>query len=443
MYRFILLCYFSLGSLCALQTSHTMVVCNTKNIKNAKNFIKSYIKNPDRNIYIIKNKQIYLTLYGTYDNKKDVYNAIKILPNKLQKENPYYLKRNYDLKVDTKYVVYKKKISSNKKINQNTSPSIISTNIKNHTMVVCNTKNITNAKQFIQKHLKNQDRTIYIVKNKKSFLTLYGTYQNKSAVYKAIKTLPQNLQNEKPYYLVRNYNLQTDEKYVVYKQDTAVDKKIVVSKIKKIKKISLEEVRTNNKRPAQKLKVNNNMPDSMYILKETEVKLNKVKHKKIIDFAKKQQKSKVVDSLSVALGQNDESGAVYRIGVQKKFATLYENSYGYLSGYYDLSFNQWNYYDSHLYGITLSPVFAYYFNPSSSKLTPYIQMGIGASYIPKINTPGKELSTRFQFEDRIGIGVQSDSFEVNLSYFHYSNAGIKRPNSGMNMFIFSLLCPIY
>ena len=44
----------------------------------------------------------------------------------------------------------------------------------------------------------------------------------------------------------------------------------------------------------------------------------------------------------------------------------------------------------------------------------------------------KDLSTRFQFEDRIGIGLKNRNLNFYLRFMHYSNAGIKEPNDGLN-----------
>ena len=47
------------------------------------------------------------------------------------------------------------------------------------------------------------------------------------------------------------------------------------------------------------------------------------------------------------------------------------------------------------------------------------------------------LSTNFQFEDRIGAGVRIGFLDVNFRYMHYSNASIKDPNHGIDIFIFT------
>ena len=42
----------------------------------------------------------------------------------------------------------------------------------------------------------------------------------------------------------------------------------------------------------------------------------------------------------------------------------------------------------------------------------------------------RNLSTAFQFEDRLAVGMPWAGGELSLALTHYSNAGIKRPNDG-------------
>lgn len=75
------------------------------------------------------------------------------------------------------------------------------------------------------------------------------------------------------------------------------------------------------------------------------------------------------------------------------------------------------------------------------KIAPYIEAGIGASWLSHDTIGGRRLSIHFQFEDNIGIGArfgQRQQFDITLRGFHYSNASIKRPNSGVNIAMLSL-----
>ena len=48
------------------------------------------------------------------------------------------------------------------------------------------------------------------------------------------------------------------------------------------------------------------------------------------------------------------------------------------------------------------------------------------------------MSTLYQFEDRIGLGVKMEHVDVSFRYMHYSNGSIVQPNDGMDIFIATL-----
>ncbi|NLC34991.1 MAG: acyloxyacyl hydrolase [Alcaligenaceae bacterium] len=64
----------------------------------------------------------------------------------------------------------------------------------------------------------------------------------------------------------------------------------------------------------------------------------------------------------------------------------------------------------------------------------YIEAGIGATAFSRTTFANKTISTAFQFGDHIGVGMHvTDNSRLSLRYSHYSNAGIKRPNPGLNI----------
>ncbi len=148
---------------------------------------------------------------------------------------------------------------------------------------------------------------------------------------------------------------------------------------------------------------------------------------------------------SLGYGQDNSKIDIYRVGVKKEFTQKWkESASGYFSGYFELSCNRWEYDGKSINGIAFSPVFAYYFlnqsknlEPESVRIQPYIEGGIGAAYIDDYHIAGRNLSTNFQFEDRIGIGVKIRRFDLNFRYMHYSNASTKQPNDGIDIFIFT------
>jgi lipid A 3-O-deacylase len=110
---------------------------------------------------------------------------------------------------------------------------------------------------------------------------------------------------------------------------------------------------------------------------------------------------------------------------------------GYVSGYFELSYNHWEYNDQDINGVALSPVFVYSFGNESNFIRPYIEGGIGAAYIHEYHIADRNLSSNLQFEDRIGAGVKIGFFDVNFRYMHYSNASLKQPNHGIDIFMFT------
>lgn len=70
------------------------------------------------------------------------------------------------------------------------------------------------------------------------------------------------------------------------------------------------------------------------------------------------------------------------------------------------------------------------------KIIPYAELGVGLSWLSETEIEGRRLSLHFQFEDKIGVGLrfgQQHEYDFSVRAYHYSNASIKRPNSGVNL----------
>ncbi len=82
----------------------------------------------------------------------------------------------------------------------------------------------------------------------------------------------------------------------------------------------------------------------------------------------------------------------------------------------------------------ITPVFLYSQNAGS--IRPYIEAGIGVRLLSRAGMADNyTLSSGFQFADMIGAGATfgpSMRYKVGLRLQHISNAGIKRPNPGIN-----------
>jgi len=150
------------------------------------------------------------------------------------------------------------------------------------------------------------------------------------------------------------------------------------------------------------------------------------------------KESGLVDAVTISYGQSKDNIDIYRIGLRKDFSTRwFEKDIGYLSGYWEGSLNYWNGYGDENFGVALSPVFVYYFNYSET-IHPYLEGGIGVSLFSGTEMGPRDLSTNFLFEDRLGTGIRVNDWDFSFRYMHYSNASIKAPNDGIDIFIGSV-----
>jgi lipid A 3-O-deacylase len=145
-----------------------------------------------------------------------------------------------------------------------------------------------------------------------------------------------------------------------------------------------------------------------------------------------------INTIGIGYGQSKDNIDIYRLTLRKDFSTRWwESGIGYLSGYWEGSLNYWNGRGDENFGIALSPVFVYYFQTGAS-LQPYLEGGIGVSLFSETRMGSRDLSSNFLFEDRIGAGVRVGDWDLSFRYMHYSNAGIEKPNDGIDIFIGSV-----
>lgn len=113
--------------------------------------------------------------------------------------------------------------------------------------------------------------------------------------------------------------------------------------------------------------------------------------------------------------------------------------------YFESSVNFWEYGEQNSHDtnvvLALSPVVWYPVTTVANKPL-FVEFGIGISLLSDTNFAGKDVSTHYQFEDRLGLVYPLDdehSHLVALRYFHYSNAGFKKPNPGLDFLSLSYL----
>jgi lipid A 3-O-deacylase len=155
-----------------------------------------------------------------------------------------------------------------------------------------------------------------------------------------------------------------------------------------------------------------------------------------------------VDSASVELGRGNQTDLV-RGAIQWKWTTQWFQSNGtHLGGYWDMTLAHWrgkrhrniDGNTQNLAAIGITPVFRF----QRDALTgPYAEAGIGAHYLTDLyDNNGDMLSTRFQFGDHIGVGyVFQNKLDLGVKFQHFSNGGIKSPNSGVNFAVVRVSYP--
>lgn len=140
--------------------------------------------------------------------------------------------------------------------------------------------------------------------------------------------------------------------------------------------------------------------------------------------------------LEVAGGSTGQSQVTGRIGLNKEWdAKYFDSSVGYLSGYWSLGYTYWEKgkYGNDGHTLSFAPVFTYNFYTNNG-LEPFIEAGIGVSAFSKTKVGDKNLGSSFNFEDRIGFGARFGDHTVGIRAIHYSNAGIKKPNNGIESY---------
>jgi lipid A 3-O-deacylase len=153
--------------------------------------------------------------------------------------------------------------------------------------------------------------------------------------------------------------------------------------------------------------------------------------------------SMAVGGVSLGYGRSKSSVNIYHLGIQRDFGiNWFESKTGQMSGYHEASFNYWEHGSETAKQVAYSPVFTYEFTGFNPSVSPYLEGGIGGSYITKTEIGGRNMSTHFLFEDRIGFGIEigtESKHDLNFKYLHYSNADLKNPNEGTDIFMFSYI----
>lgn len=145
----------------------------------------------------------------------------------------------------------------------------------------------------------------------------------------------------------------------------------------------------------------------------------------------------VAREISGAIGGTGQGQFTGRIGLGFDWERSWLRSEtGQLTGYWDVGLTHWNGGKDASARTTLSfaPVFVYEFATRSS-VTPFIEAGVGVSLFSGTRAGERNLGSSFNFEDRLGAGVKfANNDRVGLRVIHYSNAGLKEPNAGIESY---------
>ncbi|MES2901922.1 MAG: acyloxyacyl hydrolase [Pseudomonadota bacterium] len=155
-----------------------------------------------------------------------------------------------------------------------------------------------------------------------------------------------------------------------------------------------------------------------------------------------------VDNASLEMGGGAKVQMV-RVGFQKNWEKKYFQSNGtHVAAYWDFSLAQWrgnafNNVDGQHQNITdigATPTFRF---QSDSMRGWYAEAGVGYHLLSALyNNDNNKLSTAFQFGDHLGAGyVFRNGWEMGMRIQHFSNGGIKKPNSGVNFLVLKLARP--
>ncbi|HGA2318228.1 TPA: acyloxyacyl hydrolase [Pseudomonas putida] len=139
--------------------------------------------------------------------------------------------------------------------------------------------------------------------------------------------------------------------------------------------------------------------------------------------------------VSAAVGATSQGDMTYRLGMSFDWDKQWlQSDIGYVTGYWDAAYTYWEGGDaSGAHSLSFSPVFTYEF--SGFTYTPYVEAGIGLAAFSKTDVGDQRLGSSVNFEDRIGFGLKLPGEQkVGIRAIHYSNAGIKQPNDGIESY---------
>ena len=105
------------------------------------------------------------------------------------------------------------------------------------------------------------------------------------------------------------------------------------------------------------------------------------------------------ENITFAYAESVENIKAYKVSTRRDFNSyLFEKKHKFLPSYYEMSLGFWKGDNgSDLFALSISPVFRYTFF-KNYKIKPYVEAGIGATYVSKTKLQDENFGIHFQFE---------------------------------------------
>jgi hypothetical protein len=68
----------------------------------------------------------------------------------------------------------------------------------------------------------------------------------------------------------------------------------------------------------------------------------------------------------------------------------------------------------------------------------FLDLGLGLSIHNNDSMGGSDLGSYYQFESRLGVGYERETYRSVLNLFHYSNGGLESKNDGVDILMLSI-----
>lgn len=148
------------------------------------------------------------------------------------------------------------------------------------------------------------------------------------------------------------------------------------------------------------------------------------------------------DGMSVELGHGNHTEMVAVSLTREWTQPIYEFDSYRIGGYWDLGASFWNPHsadggNNQVSDIAFTPVFRLT-QKVRSNFAPFAEAAVGLTFMSNHHVwNGHDMSSNFQFGDHLAVGASfGDKLQWDVAgrLQHFSNAGIKNPNPGINFF---------